>query len=265
MYNRASNHSQPWGLHESILIAHEPPISKQIAHLLNSRITKCSVTRDENTVVRITTIRTYVDVAPRPNTQHLVGWTIGNSKNPGRFFEVERTLGSRNGNTEMIENIGSPSSVWNVNCVADTNAYHINDAGQAHKVLRIIDINGYPIDRLMPYWLPITHSLGRKSRGDAWRMPVLYLTMRRKTSERALGAHIPLSSKMLTNPSIQKLFEDKGSSETVQCIFDMSNLHVEKVRKDYEYLVASGTLATGNAMSLPLVIGVYNAGLADEN
>ena len=69
---------------------------------------------------------------------------------------------------------------------------------------------------------------------------------------------------MLEHPSIQKLFSADYSKKTVKCIFDMSKLHIEKVGNSYEYLVASGTLASGNSVAVPLVIGVYNSALGDN-
>ena len=239
-------------------------LSPEIANLLNQRITKCSVLGEESTVVRIDN-STYIDVGPRKNTPHLVGWTTGSGSKPGQFFEVERTLVNGNGGTALVETLGHSNAVWNMTCVPDTKHYHINDAGMAHKVLRIIDINGHPLDRIMTYWLPILHKIGDSSRGTAWRMPVLYINMRKKKHDRALGAHIPLSGKMLEHPSIRKLFEEgTGSSKTVKCIFDMSKLHIEKVGNSYEYLVASGTLASGSSLGLPLVLGVYNSALGDQ-
>lgn len=240
------------------------PLSPEVASLLNERINRCSVLGEENTVVRINN-STYIDVGPRKNTPHLVGWTTGSDTGkPGQFFEVERTLSNGGGGTAIVEVLGNKNAVWNMTCVPDTNHYHIDESGIAHKVLRVIDINGHPLDRVMPYWLPILHKLGDSSRGSAWRMPVLYINMRDKKIDRALGAHIPLSGKMLEHPSIQKLFSADYSKKTVKCIFDMSKLHIEKVGNSYEYLVASGTLASGNSVAVPLVIGVYNSALGDN-
>ena len=88
--------------------------------------------------------------------------------------------------------------------------------------------------------------------------------MRHQRIHRALGAHIPLTQKMIDTTSIGNLFKDDYKMSTVQCIFDMSDLSVEKVGKNFEYLIASGTLSSGNPSSVPLVLGVYNAGLFDK-
>ena len=238
-------------------------LSPEVSHLLHDKMVRCNVTGDTNTVVRIGK-NTYVDVNPRTGTSNLVGWSLGTNGSNGRFFEIERMLNKRNGELDIVKELGNPKAVWNVTCVPDTKHYHIDDAKQAYKVLRIVSINGIPLDRIMSYWIPILHSLGRDSRGSAWRMPSLYMTMRHKRIQRALGAHIPLTQKMIDTGSVGDLFKDGYDMSTVQCIFDMSDLNVEKVGKNFEYLIASGTLSSGKPMSVPLVLGVYNAGLFDR-
>jgi len=236
------------------------PLGAQVARLLNEQMQRCSVQGEENTVVRIGR-DTYVDVSPRIHSPNILGWTMGDNNNPGHFFEVERMLNTNAAVSNMMNSLSEPTSVWNVTCVPDNNHYHTEDSAQTYKVLRILDINGYPIDRVMTHWLPIVHSLGRSSRGSTWRVPVLYMNMRRRRNEQALGAHVPLSSQMLNHSSLRNVFnKNSRRMPTLNCIFDMSSLHIETTNNGYEYLVASGTTtnSNGTGMAVPIVLGVFN-------
>lgn len=243
-----------------------PPSS---CRLIDEKIKICHGDPTANTIVKIDE-NTFVDVKPGLTSPYLMGWTTGGiltKKSPPRFFEVERVL-SGSLFKDMKTSLGAPTALWNVKCKADTNAFHIDDAKKVHKVLKITEINGYPIDQIMPYWLPIIQSIGRDSRGGGWRMPIVYMNLRGEKTQRPLGAHIPLSDSMLSQPIIKPLLKDQ--SKYINCIFDMSRPVVKTVGKNFEYLVGVGTatdfLTGGNSSSftLGIVVGVFNKRLDEK-
>ena len=115
--------------------------------------------------------------------------------------------------------------VWTVNCVAK----EPNMPGsKIKKILVVKSINQFPIERVMPYWSPIIQKLGKDTRGDNWRIPLMYMTrLESELGEGPLGVHIPLFENR-RNSVVKSLFNNPNNRQ-IKCVFDMENLKVVNI------------------------------------
>lgn len=237
----------------------EMDLPAAVNKLLNEKIARCGMDRQENPIVRIAP-NTYVNVYPNLQTHKMIGWTLGDrSKGANKslelpsFFEIKQAINHKR--PSVIASLTGENPVWTATCMGKSSNL---PNSKIKKILVVKSINQFPIERIMPYWSPIIQKLGKDTRGDNWRIPLMYMTRPgSELKEGPLGVHIPLSNKNLQNGVVKSLFSNPRS--TIKCVFDMENLKVVTI-DGCEYLVALGTIANNRSSlySVSMVVGVYN-------